>query len=309
MTPTKKPKTDEAEDNACGGNNEPKAAALLAQAPAAVRATITVLANSPVAGPSRQRQPLAEPVPEPEPLHEPSASPEPEAALVEPASAAVGPSTRRTKRKKVAKRKTKRTVILNVLATIEAERAAAAAAAAATVTTATEGTAPPDESKRNLGKAWNKEDLAKLARLAEDKDFLLATIPDHPDPASSNGDLDWELISSYFGRSSKGGVAVKQQYYAVVRLMKEVRREGKKGMNYVDLVKAALTELPEHRGTVYEIQAVLKEKYAKHLDKYKVKGQIRWKRAVGEVLRQETSVFEAVEKTERGKIIWKVRAS
>ncbi|KAL4527715.1 hypothetical protein Ndes2437A_g02856 [Nannochloris sp. 'desiccata'] len=268
MTPTKKRKTIEAYDNARGVNNAPKAAALLAQAPAAVRATITVLATSPVAGPARPHQPPPEPSP----------SPEPEAAPVAP-PAAVRPSSGKSKRKKPAKRKT----------------------------LTTKETAPPEEAKRNLGKAWSKEDLAKLARLAEDKDFLVATIPDHPDPRSSNGDLDWELISSHFGRLSKGGVAVKQQYYAVVRLMKQARGEGKKGMNYVDLVKQALTELSENRGTVYEIHAVLKKKYAKHLDKYKVKGQVRWKKAVGEVLRQETSGFEAVEKTESGKIIWKLK--
>jgi len=293
MTPTKR-MADEADDNAHGVNNVPKAAALLAQAPAAVRATITVLANSPVAGTSR-------------PLLDPSPSPEAETTPAEPAATAVGPSSRRTKRKKAANRKRlttkgKRAVILDVLKTIEAERAAAAATAGTAVEPA-----PPDESKRNLGKAWNKEDLAKLARLAEDKEFLLATIPNHPDPGSSNGDLNWDLISSHFGRASKGGVAVKQQYYTVVRLMKEARGEGKKGINYVDLVKQALTELPENKGTVYEIHAVLKQKHAKHLDKYKVKGQVRWKKAVGEVLRQETSVFEAIDKTERGKIIWKLK--
>jgi hypothetical protein len=300
MTPNKKRKTDPPVNN----TPPPKPDALLG-APAAVRATITVLGNSPSPAPVRQRRPR-----EPEPEAEPEV---PEA----------GPSSRsKPKRKKSSKRKTlttkgKKAVVLNVLATVEAERAAAAAAAAAaavaaTTTNATEPQASsaatvPDEAKRNLGKAWSKVDLAKLARLAEDKDFLLQTIPDHPDPNTNNGDLDWELISSHFGRFSKGGVAVRHQYNAVVRMMKEAKGEGRKGSNYCDLVKAVLTELPENKGTVYEIQALLKKKHAKHLDKYKVNGQIRWKKAVGEVLRQETAVFEAVEKTESGKIVWKLK--
>jgi hypothetical protein len=309
MTPAKRRKANETNDDA----RAPKAAALLAQAPAAVRATITVLANSPVAGPSRPRQPPVEvPASEPEPSFSPETEEEPEE---EPAAAAADPSSSRSKpkRKKATKRKTlttkgKRAVILKVLATVEAERTAAAAAAAAAAATATTTTATEDEAKRNLGKAWNKEDLAKLARLAQDKEFLQATIPDHPDlNSSSSNDLDWELISSYFGRFSKGGVAVKQQYYAVVRLMKQARGEGKKGSTYMDLVKQALMELPENKGTVYDIHAVLKKNHAKHLDKYKVKGQVRWKKAVGEVLRQESTVFEVVEKTESGKIIWKLK--
>jgi hypothetical protein len=307
MTPTKKRKTSSSDAPA---DRAPKAATLLAQAPAAVRAAITVLANSPVAGPSRQRQPPPEPQPE-----EPAVEEEEQPPAAAPAAAAAP----KPKRKKASKRKTlttkgKRAVVKNVLATVEAERTAAAAAAVAaaaaatTTATATEST-PSPEAIKNLGKAWNKQDLAKLARLAEDKDFLRATIPDHPELTSSNNgnDLDWDLISSHFGRYSKGGVAVKQQYYAVVRLMKEARGEGKKGTSYVDLVKLVLTDLPENKGTVYEIQDVLKKKHAKHLDKYKVKGQVRWKKAVGEVLRQETSVFEAVGKTESGKIIWKLK--
>jgi hypothetical protein len=48
----------------------------------------------------------------------------------------------------------------------------------------------------NLGRAWSKADVATLARLAEDRAFLLLTIPQHP----PGGELDWELISRHFGR-------------------------------------------------------------------------------------------------------------
>lgn len=314
MTPAKKRKTSEADSNAQAVNNVPKAATLLAQAPAAVRATITVLANSPEAAQARrQRQPQVVPTTD--------AAPEPEPESEAPAEATLAaPVSRKAKRKKASKRKTltskgKRAVVLNVLASVEAQKRAAEAEAAAAAAAANTTTAPlttnvqeeiPPEAKKNLRKAWTKAELTKLARLAEEKDYLLATIPDHPE-LTSNADLDWELISSHFGRYSKGGVAVRQQYYAVVRLMKQARKEGRNGSNYVDLVKQALTELPEQKGTVYEIQAVLKKDHAKHLDKYKVKGQVRWKKAVGEVLRQETSIFEAVEKTESGKIIWKLK--
>lgn len=61
------------------------------------------------------------------------------------------------------------------------------------------------------------------------------------------------------------------------------------------------------QGTVYEIQAYLKAKHSSSLDKYKVKGQVRWKKAVGEVLREESSLFEAVGKTEGGKIKWRLK--
>lgn len=175
----------------------------------------------------------------------------------------------------------------------------------------------------NLGSAWSKADIGTLARLAEDRGFLLATIPQHP----AEGDLDWELISRHFGRwglwvgdsggpewgfrgavlgwalhlyacrwqcrhcllvcfkdqgyderptehnprmptlqrhrissslcplpatpacrYSRGGVAVRQQYYAVQRMVKAARHEGKKGRSYVDLVRQALERLPGRWG-------------------------------------------------------------
>lgn len=48
-------------------------------------------------------------------------------------------------------------------------------------------------------------------------------------------------------RYSRGGTAVRHQYYAVVRLMKQARHEGRKGASYVDLVQAALASLPDRR--------------------------------------------------------------
>ena len=74
-------------------------------------------------------------------------------------------------------------------------------------------------------------------------------------------------------------------------------------------MQTALKELPERQGTVFEVQAVLKAKFGGHLDKYRVKnGGVRWKKAVGEVLREEGALFQAVDKTASGKIVWKLKA-
>ncbi|PSC72522.1 putative manganese-transporting ATPase PDR2 [Micractinium conductrix] len=165
---------------------------------------------------------------------------------------------------------------------------------------------PDDPSATaNLGRAWSKADITKLTRLAEDRAFLLAALPQHP----AEGELDWELISRHFGRHSRGGMAVKQQYNGVLRVVKAARHEGKKGHSYVDLVQTALRALPNGRGTVYEIQALLKRDHSSKLDKYREKnGALRWKKAVGEVLRDQPALFEAVGKTATGKHVWALKA-
>ena len=95
--------------------------------------------------------------------------------------------------------------MLCVLADVELQRAAAApatAAVAAPVAAAQQqqqpAAQPPADqaATANLGRAWSKADVATLARLAEDRAFLLLTIPQHP----PGGELDWELISRHFGR-------------------------------------------------------------------------------------------------------------
>lgn len=131
------------------------------------------------------------------------------------------------KKKTKPKRKTlttkgRRAVVYNVLATVEANKVARPSVASngtSTVAGAPAQPPPPDHSQedvRNLGKAWSKADLTKLARLSEDPDFLRQTIPEH----AGGADLDWECISRHFGRWSRGGTAVKHQFYSVVRLMK-----------------------------------------------------------------------------------------
>ncbi|KAL4443513.1 hypothetical protein ABPG75_011250 [Micractinium tetrahymenae] len=254
-------------------------------------------------------------------------------AAAGPAAAAAGAGEKKKrksskkKERKTLTAKGKRAAVLAVLADVEVNGAAAATAAAAGAQAATPpreqqqqqqqqqqhhhqpqaagATAAPAEdpaATANLGRAWSKADIGMLARLAEDRAFLLATIPQHP----AEGELDWELISRHFGRYSRGGVAVRQQYYAVQRLVKAARHEGKKGRSYVDLVRQALERLPGRRGTVYEIQAVLKRDFSSSLDKYRDKGRLRWKAAVGEVLRDHGALFEQVGKTPTGKIVWQL---
>lgn len=275
MVDDKKRKRDQGEGSAAqpAGSNVLTDVPNTTQAPAAVRAAFTVLPSPPPAA-ARKRQ-------------------------------------KKTTKRKTLSTKGRKAVVMNVIASVEAQKLSSAATPAPPAAPPvpppqpTAAAAPVEDpaSTSNLGKAWTKADLTNLARLAEDPAFLREAIPDHP----PGEELNWEIISRYFGRYSKGGNAVKQQYYAVVRLMKEARREGRKGSNYVDLVKKALGELPGQRGTVFDIQRVLKEKYIKHLNKYKVKGKLRWKKAVGEILREETSLFYAVSKTESGKHIWELR--
>ena len=226
------------------------------------------------------------------------------------------PPVARKKQRKTTKRKTltskgRKAVVLNVLATVEAQKMSAGATTSAPPPAVVQPPPPPQHTGDvddaaatcNKGKAWSKADLTKRARLAEDPAYLRQVIPDHP----LGDELDWEIISRFFGRFSKGGTAVKQQYYSVVRLMKEARREGRKGSNYVDLVKKAIGELPNQQGTVFDIQRILKDKYIKHLDKYKVKGKLRWKKAVGEILKEETTLFRSVTKTDGGKYnVWEL---
>lgn len=63
-------------------------------------------------------------------------------------------------------------------------------------------------------------------------------------------------------------MAVRQQYLSVLRLKKEARHEGKRGVSYVDLVSRALTALPNRCGmhagaagaavpALHEVQGVL----------------------------------------------------
>lgn len=170
---------------------------------------------------------------------------------------------RKKKQKRVRKTLTtkgRRAVVLNVLASVEAKKMVAGPAPGAAATAAADGgrgapevsvpaaplaQQPPAAAAVanhtcKLGKAWSKVDLAKLARLAEDGAYLHELIPTHPE-----GELDWELIARHFGRYSKHGAAVRNQYLSVKRIGKEARREGRNGANYVDLVQQALQELPE----------------------------------------------------------------
>ena len=268
---------------------------------------ITAARTNAVAAPQQQQAPIQQP-----------------SLLLLPPAPATRKSPRTTKKpkRKTLTSKGKRAVILNVLASVEAQKFTTTAPPMAVAPPPPPPTvtprpvpAPPTPETCNIGKSWTKEDLAKLTRLVEDSNYLHELIPDHPSSSITTtttsttrvAEMDWELISKSFGRYSKGGTAVKHQYNAVLRVLKQARREGRTaGSNYIDLVQKALRELPESSGTVYDIQAVLKKKYSKHLDKYKVKGQVRWKRAVGECLREEESLFEAVGKTETGKIVWKL---
>lgn len=218
------------------------------------------------------------------------------------------PSGRKRRRKRLSAR-SKKSVVLDAMASVEVDKLSRGQETCVETPQSIENNAMMVNvnsieagAKDNLGKSWRKDELGKLVRLIEDRRFLMTTIPSHPDTP----DLDWELISSYFGRWSKGGHAVKQQYYSIVRLMKEARLEGRRGSSYVDLVKEALAELPEMRGTILEIHRRLKTHHAAQLDKYKVNGKVRWKQAVGEVLRQEQTAFKSVGKTPTGKIVWQL---
>jgi hypothetical protein len=71
----------------------------------------------------------------------------------------------------------------------------------------------------NLGRAWSKADIATLARLAEDRAFLVQTVAGHP----ADGDLDWELISRHFGRCRGGGYTVLHSWQAFLRSCMHVR--------------------------------------------------------------------------------------
>ena len=160
-------------------------------------------------------------------LVQPAAAAATGAAAPPPAAAApAAAKRRRSSGSKRPERKTltvrcKRAAVLGVLADVELQRAAAAPAAAAAAPGASAqqqqqqqrapAQAPPAPQQQqqaaaqppadpaataNLGRAWSKADVATLARLAEDRAFLLLTIPQHP----PGGELDWELISRHFGR-------------------------------------------------------------------------------------------------------------
>lgn len=275
--------------------------AALDPAPAAVRVAISVAPSPPPPPPRRAAKPAAATQAA---AVAPSAPPPPP-----PARGAARPKrSKPAKKKKTLSAKGRKAVVLNVMATVEAQKMAAGPPAAPAPPPPPPQAAPtPEDAAASVkrGKAWNKEDLATLTRLAEDPEFLRATIPDHP----PGPELDWEAISRHFERFSKGGTAVRQQYYAVVRLMKQARREGRRGGNYVDMVRETLAGLPGRAGTVYEVQAALKKgPHAKCLDKYKEKGQVRWKKAVGECLREEGGLFENTGKNAAGKIIWTLKA-
>lgn len=233
-----------------------------------------------------------------------------------------GGGKRRQRERKTLTAKGKRAAVLGVLAASELQRATAAAGVplaqpqqqaqasqaaelgeAAADAAAAPGPGGDPGDTASLGRAWSKADISTLARLAEDRAFLVQTIPRHP----PDGELDWELISRHFGRYSRGGTAVRHQYYAVVRLMKQARHEGRKGASYVDLVQAALASLPDRQGTIFDVQRVLKRDHASCLDKYRVKGAVRWKTAVREVLHDQPGLFEQAGKTATNKIIWRLR--
>ena len=218
---------------------------------------------------------------------------------------------RKRKRRKRLSARSKKSVVLDAMASVEVDKLSRGqedprkevhVKSSDTTMSAKPSIIADAGAQDNLGKAWRKDELGKLVRLIEDRRFLMTTIPSHPDTP----ELDWELISSHFKRWSKGGHSVKRQYYSIVRLMKEARLEGRRGSNYVDLVIKALSELPEKRGTILDIHRQLKTHHATQLDKYKVNGKVRWKQAVGEVLRQEQAAFKSLGKTTTGKIVWQL---
>ena len=159
----------------------------------------------------------------------------------------------------------------------------------------------------NLGKSWSKKDLALLTKLAENRDVLQTTIPHHPALPS---EVDWEVVSKYFKRFSKGGQAVRHQWLDVRRLAKLSRGDAKSGKTYVELVAAALRALPGQRGDVFEIQKSLKMKCSRYLDNYKVGGKVAWKVASAKALKEyhEVAFWQEEERSRGGKIIWKLRA-
>ena len=141
----------------------------------------------------------------------------------------------KTKPRKTLTAKGRRALAMDVMASIEPQKmvqpTSPAAAAAAAAAPAPAAAAPPVNPAhiRNRGKAWSKADLSTLARLGEDPAFLRATIPDHP----AGMEVDWERISAHFGRYSKGGLAVKQQYHSLVRLMKVGLRAAPRMVDYL----------------------------------------------------------------------------
>jgi hypothetical protein len=159
----------------------------------------------------------------------------------------------------------------------------------------------------NLGKSWSKKDLALLTKLAENRDILQTTIPHHPSPPS---DVDWEVVSKYFKRFSKGGQAVRHQWLEVQRLAKLSRGDAKGGKTYVELVAAALKALPGQRGDIFEIQKSMKMNCYRYLDNYKVGGKVAWKVASAKALKEyhEVAFWQEEERSRGGKIIWKLRA-
>jgi hypothetical protein len=179
-----------------------------------------------------------------------AAAPHPAPPPRAPRAPAAQPAKKRARKSAAKKRKTlttkgRRAVVVNTLASLELEKAGGTPAAAAAAAAAPAGDAALDaDATRNLGKAWSKADLAALARLAEEPAaFLAAALPGHHPPPGA--ELDWERLSRHFGRYSKGGGAVRSQYLSVVRMVREAKREGRKGSNYVELVIAALEELPQ----------------------------------------------------------------
>jgi len=123
---------------------------------------------------------------------------------------------RRKPRSKTVSKKIRRAIVLDVIAAVEARKMSSGPSTSVPAVLE-EGVPASTEDTKNLGKAWSKTDLSKLALLVEDPAYLQTSIPDH----SCNGtDLDWECIARHFGRFSKGGTAVKLQYYSVLRLMK-----------------------------------------------------------------------------------------
>ena len=160
---------------------------------------------------------------------------------------------------------------------------------------------------RNLNLAWSRKEVATLATLAEDPPYLHVLVPQHPP-----GPIDFEFLSRYFGRYSPGGTAVKSQWYMVLRLLKEAKREHRKQGRYLDIVVEAMNYLPNKQGTVFDIQRVLAERqeFSSFLDKYQSSGSRktkRWKEAVRMCLEEEDDVFKVLGKTDTGKKVWALK--
>lgn len=194
-------------------------------------------------------------------------------------------------------------VVLNALA--DAENGALAYPASDAAGTCVDTTDSNYTSK--LGKAWSKRDLATLTKLAKDRKYLQECIPQHPLPPA---EVDFELISKLLHRYSPGGCAVRHQWAAIQRIDQERNLVGRKGINYMDLVKEVLQSLPDGMGSVLDIQRVLRSnlKYAKYLDKHRSNLQankIAWKAAVTKCLR-DCAVFKKCGKGNNGKFIYRL---